>query len=89
MTANVRSNIRFIRVSRRIKQLESLSKTFTNFKLKCFFSNVKVLNVLIVELDDINAIISLENVTNNRLNIPVGSFRFSLPSHFLLFYENS
>ena len=40
------------------------------------------LNVLIVELGDINAIISLENVTNNRFNIPVGSFRISMPSHF-------
>ena len=45
------------------------------------------LNVLIVELDDINAIISLENVTNNRFNIPVGSFRCHLI--FILFYENS
>ena len=45
--------------------------------------------VLIVELGDINAIISLENVTNNRFNIPFGSFRISMPSHFILFYENS
>ena len=43
------------------------------------------LNILIVELGDINAIISLENVTNNRFNIPVGSFRISMPSHFYFF----
>ena len=89
MTANVRFNVRFIGVSRRIKQLESVSKTFTNLTLKCIFSNVNVLNVLIVELGDINAIIPLENVTNNRLNIHVGSFRFLMLSHLPLFYENS
>ena len=47
------------------------------------FFNVNVSNVLIVELGDINAIISLENVTNNRFNIP-GSFRSSIASSIIV-----